>query len=693
MRCIFIAVLFLAVSLHAVHAQAGQSPDAAPPLSVSVLTNVAIALSSDTDLFRTGGGMALDVVYRIPSTPLFSIGGSLAYTLLPLASVTTLSLVDGVVSLGLNLDAGRNVSLRWEASGGLSLGVLNNGVGNGVTPLAASLVSAAWKIRSNPKLPFDVRLGAAYRWYVGLYHPIIVFAGASYWPPRRQKDGGLQIEGPYFDDVFPALHAYYDTHPLGYVIIRNANTKPLQEVTLSLIVPQYMDAPKDFAVIPFLAPGEERRIDLLALFKNTILETKQSTRVSGELRISYRYEGITAMVRRVTTLHILDRNAITWDDTGKAAALVMPKEPAVLAISNRIASFVKDSMPEVFDRNLQTAIAIHDALRLLGVAYVSPPLTSYATTSRTITVIDSVKFPLETIRHGAGDCSDLSVLYCSLLESLQIETAFVTVPGHLFFAFALESSEAQVRSMFGETGEFIIRDDTVWVPVEVTMRDATFLASWQVGAELRRNSFARGEAGFYPVREAWRTFEPVNFPGTGDELLLPEPATVVRTFRAEIDELTERSISWREADLKAEIDKAGGGARRYNALGVLYSQFGRLDDATAQFQTALRDGAYAPALVNLGNVALLKGDAKGALEFYERASMEDPGNPLVLLGIAQAHYELGDIGAAQTAYRDMKAIRPDLAARYQYLEMRSSVATRSAEAAATRRRVEWFEQR
>ncbi len=34
-----------------------------------------------------------------------------------------------------------------------------------------------------------------------------------------------------------------------------------------------------------------------------------------------------------------------------------------------------------------------------------------------------------------GDCDDLSILVCSLFEAVAIDTAFITVPGHIFMAF------------------------------------------------------------------------------------------------------------------------------------------------------------------------------------------------------------------------------------------------------------------
>jgi hypothetical protein len=42
---------------------------------------------------------------------------------------------------------------------------------------------------------------------------------------------------------------------------------------------------------------------------------------------------------------------------------------------------------------------------------------------------------LPILYYRGGDCDDLSILYCSLLEVLGLDTAFITVPGHIYAAF------------------------------------------------------------------------------------------------------------------------------------------------------------------------------------------------------------------------------------------------------------------
>jgi len=343
------------------------------------------------------------------------------------------------------------------------------------------------------------------------------------------------------------------------------------------------------------------------------------------------------------------------------------------------------------DQNLQIAMALHDALRLYVIRYVSPPLTSYADRSKDKTAIDSVKFPLETIEYRSGDCSDLAVLYCSLLESVQIETAFITIPGHIYMAFALTGSEDDVRKAFSQPDQLIFRGGKAWVPIEVTERDGSFLATWSLGAREWRENLANKQADFYPVREAWNKFEPVNFPGIGNLPPVVEQTQVVKDFQADLDGFVSQQIADQEEKLAASVQKSGGNPASVNALGVLYARYGLADKAEAQFTAALKSGEYLPTLMNMGNLRFLKRDMEGALSFYERAARLAPHIPSVLLGLARANHGLQNYGTAAKAYDELKALSPDLAERFSYLRLKGEEATRAAAMAAVNDVVVWEE--
>ena len=70
-------------------------------------------------------------------------------------------------------------------------------------------------------------------------------------------------------------------------------------------------------------------------------------------------------------------------------------------------------------------------------------------------------------------------------------------------------------------------------------------------------------------------------------------------------------------------------------MGVMYIRLDRRDDARGAFEQALiLQHEYAPALTNLGNMALEAGDVDQAVQWYKRAIASQPEYP-------GAHHNLG----------------------------------------------------
>jgi tetratricopeptide (TPR) repeat protein len=714
-----IALLTLILSDSACGQQTNTSGSNSPLFSLTLTPRFTIPLGRDIAVYSFGGGADLELEYRMPILPILFIGSGLGYSFVPLQAVTSISIINAGLTLGLRFDLLPALSLHVFGYGGYFYALINNGIGKGgANPMAAGGADLSWAI--TPSLGMGI--GADYRYFFGLYNDIAVTLGILYRfpgtvgqaaepvqqnpaqakprplevPPQSQPDlkgKGLVLKELSLTNVFPVQHAYYDTNPIGRMVLRNTEDSPMTDISVSLIVRQFMDAPKECGTIAELKPGEEKSVDLFALFKNTIFEIKQSTKVPAEINMTYTFGGKQQTTSKVETLRIYDRNALTWDDTNKAAAFVMPKEPAVLMISNQMNSFVKASMNRALDKNLQTAMALHDALRLLNIAYVSPPLTSYAVLSENKTAIDSVKFPLETLQYRAGDCSDLSVLYCSLLESIQIETAFITIPGHIFIAFALASSEAEVKQAFTSWDEFIFRDGKVWVPVEVTERDGLFQQAWQAGAKEWRENLLKKQADFYSVRDAWKMYEPVNYPGIGNQPLLPDQAQLVKDFEQDKTSLILREISAKETELMVAMSKSNSSPKSLNALGVLYARYDLSEKAEAQFQAAIMTTEYLPALVNLGNLRFRDAKTEDALAFYERASKQAPHDPLVLLGLARANHDLQNYGSVKNEYDELRNVNPELANKFAYLLLQGEESTRSAETSQAASDMLWQEEK
>ena len=92
-------------------------------------------------------------------------------------------------------------------------------------------------------------------------------------------------------------------------------------------------------------------------------------------------------------------------------------------------------------------MGMFEALRLYGINYVIDPNSSYIELSSQAEAVDYLQFPHQTLFYRGGDCDDLSILYSALLESVGIETAFITIPGHIYMAFALDIGEDEASHL------------------------------------------------------------------------------------------------------------------------------------------------------------------------------------------------------------------------------------------------------
>jgi len=166
---------------------------------------------------------------------------------------------------------------------------------------------------------------------------------------------------------------------------------------------------------------------------------------------------------------------------------LMPQDPAVVILSDQIRSSDLPKDPTI-DASLQRAMAAYEALRRLDIACIEEEPTPSPLG----------KPPAQTLRDHGGSDSDICILYCSLLEALHVETAVITIPGHIFAAFSVVSG-SEVQSS-GRDGELVFRNGKMWVPLEINDRAASFHSAWQAGALKWRTS--RKQAHIHPLEQA-----------------------------------------------------------------------------------------------------------------------------------------------------------------------------------------------
>jgi hypothetical protein len=294
-----------------------------------------------------------------------------------------------------------------------------------------------------------------------------------------------------------------------------------------------MSRPWNFTTLPRLAPGESVEVPLTALFNEVMIGLSTDVNASGVIQMQYRSLGAKKENGLSIQMPIHNRNALNWDDDRRAAAFVSPRDSSALHFARYVAGVAIDANAVSANvapppTNVRIAAAMFEALRLYGINYVVDPASSYAALSEDASGLDSLNYPYQTLHYRSGDCDDLSILFCSLLEVAGIETAFITIPGHIYTAFEVGDS----NWLKGDAGIIEIGGKR-WLPVEITVPDQGFTRAWRIGAREWRTGGL--EASLYPIREAWKLYPAVTVPASGDRLPeMPDGAAIIRALEAEL---------------------------------------------------------------------------------------------------------------------------------------------------------------
>jgi tetratricopeptide (TPR) repeat protein len=649
-------------------------------LSLRLSPEVLIPVAGSAGVYDVGGGAAFEARLPLPvSAPLFGLA-EIRYSLAPTPADKSLSLLSGGLGIGAQHPLSPRIGVGVSASGGYYAATW--GEESAARFYAKTRAEATYRITPT----FSVALGGSYGHYFGPNEPLyqaaaISLAGGINVGGLR---GGTSVEAPSvkLDPVFPIFHAYYDKKPFGSVTILNREDGDIYNVRVSFYVKQYMDQPKLSATYPSIPQGRSVEAPLLALFNEQVLRLTESTRVSAEIVVDYSFLGSPRQARFTDTLRLYHRNAMTWDDDRKAAAFVSAKDPAVLRYSKFAAGLIRETGGNEVDQNLRFAMGLFEGLRLYGLNYVVDPTTPYKEISSSKGALDYLQLPYQTLVYRGGDCDDLSIMFAAVLESVGIKTAFITIPGHIYMAFALAMDEAAARATFLNPDELIFAEGAVWVPVEITLVNEGFNKAWSVGArEWQDNVKAAGR--LFAIESAWDAYEPVGIPGEDTRIVLPEAKDIVAAYGTSLARFVEREVAPRAEKLRSDIRLGGNNPALVNKLGVLYARYGMLSEARTEFERAAR-GGYSPAVTNLGNVAYLQKDYQAALANYQQALRAAPGSKAALLGLARTQYELENYPDAGRAFAQVKDLDPKLAAGYPYLASRTEDAARASAGAAQR---------
>ncbi|MBL8968104.1 MAG: tetratricopeptide repeat protein [Spirochaetaceae bacterium] len=637
----------------------------ASDVSLNAVPSLSIAfgpiVDGDLPLFDMGGGASLRGDLR-PGFARFLLGRvALDFDYLPFnGGAGGLSVLSGGGAIGLAYDPSARISLRAFAGGGIYMAFAE--VGTIRNPYAEGGLEAFLRLGPTTGLGLGARLRQLFTPTGPLYQGVSIQLGIGYDLAGGRKGTEIRVE-ERLDRVFPLFYSYYDKNPAGTIRIENGESAALEKVRVSFYAKQYMDGPRLCADLGTLRGGESRDVPVYALFNDAIFKVTEGTKTAGEILVEYFYLGGERRVSKPVTVQVMNRNAMQWDDDRKAAAFVTAKDPLVLGFAKNVASTVRYEGAPPVSEDFRTAAGLFQTLKLYGLGYAIDPKTPFTELSADAAAVDFLQFPNQTLAYRAGDCDDLSTLYAALLEAVGIGAAFVTTPGHIFIAFDSGLGPDKAEKILSPE-DFLTRDGRAWIPVEVTAVKDGFFRAWRLGAQEWNRAGASGQGGFFPIREAWKTYEPVGFVEGGIAVAIPSPERIVAEYRSEIRRVQEALAGPRVAAIQSADRAAGRGPQQSaNRIGVLYAQLGMLDKAVEQFTAASKGGSYAPALANLGNALYLQGDPKAAYAQYMKALALSPDNPTALAGAARASYAMRDFTRSDELLARLRLANPELAAR------------------------------
>ena len=342
--------------------------------------------------------------------------------------------------------------------------------------------------------------------------------------------------------IFPVSWAWYENNPIAEVRITNEEPNTITDVSVSFFLDSYMGQPWRFAQIPRLASGTSIDVPITALFNDVMLGLTENVNANGVIQIQYSSLGSQKEAVFPIQMPIFHRNTLSWDDDRRAAAFVSPRDSSARIFARYVQNVVDLHMRsqqrlglnasgfENIPENVHYAIALFEALRLYGISYVVVPSLSFVNMQADESALDNVTYPYETLYYRGGDCTYLSILYCSLLEALNIETAFITIPGHLYMAFEVGDSDWMKGNI-----DIIELNGKRWLPVEITVPEEGFFRAWRIGARQWRTSGI--EADIFPIRECWEVYPPVTISASVDYPPdMPQDTDIIQAFLKELAE-------------------------------------------------------------------------------------------------------------------------------------------------------------
>ena len=416
----------------------------------------------------------------------------------------------------------------------------------------------------------------------------------------KEDKASLSVDSVELSVLFPALMNVYATNPAGFINVRNTGKSPVKNLKVSAYVRKYMDFASEGDTVATLKGGASAPVEIRTVLNQKVLSLTENTVLQMQLTLSWEEDGrkkSTTMTRPVT---VYKKSAMSWRDTGMLSCFVLPNDPSV-------SSFAFAAMDNAGENLLSTqvtkAMRIANALGSLPLNYVADPATPLEQVIGNEFAVDTVRFPGETLSLKGGDCDDMTTLFCSLLESTGVPSAFVTVPGHIFAAFDTGLKYNSIWKKLGPDYAVLKHGGHVWIPVEVTVLNKGFSEAWKTASkEIQTEGMELTE-----LAEAWKVYASVPADGSAASV------SVDKAAMSKMNDGSRESVVWTMTQLLDKAVTSGMNSKGMNAAAKLYHSIGEDGKAIAVLEwVAKQDPSYEAAFANLATLYRKQGDTAKA---------------------------------------------------------------------------------
>ena len=455
---------------------------------------------------------------------------------------------------------------------------------------------------------------------------------------------GLSLE---LEPIYSSLFHSYRREGIGSVQLRNTGEQPLRGARFTF---WFEGEGREFLVqsievdLPDLEPDGVWETDIRPYLSRKVVHDRPKE-VSAVAAVTVRGELLTRSTRAVT---VHDYHAFNWERPERIAVFIDSADAAVLAFVDaafRQSPHIGTSQfPPI---NVVRAITVLTALAQRGIRYKPDAITSISVDTEQ-KASDRVNYPGETLLRGTGDCDDLVVLCCSVLEAANVPCSVVVKKSHVLFLLdtglqAETATSGAATGLFDPRSAVVDGEQRVWLPIEATelaREGGGFTSAW--GAAWRHKAeIESGDLPIVDVREAWRDFKALNPEPTEDVRAMIRKPQTWTLDAAEIREKIRRELD----NLRAEARKALDGQ-----LEELRSSLDGIELVQASAQLFATNGLYDEAIQRLE--ASLFPDGVPSIDELETSDAERSLDDVVLLvdlGLAESLAYRGPAGLDRAA--------------------------------------------